>query len=123
MFKYLSLIAIVLVSYSFTGRTVKLPNTEYYFFELEPLKADAPYYFSQVITVRYNDINDLAKMKHIWFQELKLEVLDDKIDTSNYNEYVSPASVSREHCENIEIKAQTDITASGKKFISRPIKE
>jgi hypothetical protein len=124
MKKYLKLISIAITAfifYSFIGSAAHTQTTEFFFFELEPVKADLPYYFSQTISISYNDDMDLIRQKKLYFNELKIEVALDKLDTLNYHGYVPPGSDTRDHCENIRTAAQTTLGENGKSVISRNI--
>ncbi len=114
-------LAVVITMLSFTTKLSNEPITEFYYMQLQPVKAGLPYYFSQTLSITYNDNTDLLKQKRQFMHELKAEVILDKLDTNNYRSYVPPPTDNKDHCEDHRMAAIKTLQEDGKDVISREI--
>jgi hypothetical protein len=114
-------LALVVTILSFTTKLNNEPVTEFYYMQLQPVKAGLPYYFSQSLSITYNDNTDLLKQKRQFMHELKAEVILDKLDTANYRSYVPPPADNKDHCDAQRMAAIKTLQEDGKDVISREI--
>ena len=89
--------------------------------QLQPVRTGLPYYFSQTISITYNDNTDLLKQKRQFMHELKAEVILDKLDTNSYKSYVPPGSDNKDHCEDQRMAAIKTLQEDGRDVISKEI--
>ncbi len=115
---------ILIILYSFNKEKHKrIPTDAFFFFEMQPVKADLPYYFSQTIELSYNDQPDLDRQRRNHFHELKIAIAMDGKDTASYRGYMPPAPGfdSQTACEAVRMEAQNTLSADSKNVINKII--
>jgi hypothetical protein len=120
MYKYIVIIATALL---FCAQTSKAQSAAYFFFELQPTKADVPYYFSQTLKISYNDSLDLKRQMRNYFHELKMAVNDEKSDTLHFKELIPPGSDTPDHCDAIRVTLMTSLSSDKHNVILKNIHE
>ena len=106
-----------------SAHTTKAQTTAFFFFELQPVKGDVPYYFSQTLKISYNDSLDLRRQMRLYFHELKVEASDDKSDTLLYKGFIPPGSDTPEHCDAIRVTQMTSLSSDKRNVILKNIHE
>jgi len=120
MYKYIVIITTALLFCTHTG---KAQTAAYFFFELQPTKADVPYYFSQTLKISYNDSLDLKRQMRMYFHELKMAVNDDKKDTVPFKGFIPPGADTPEHCDAIRVTQMTSLSTDNHSVILKNIHE
>jgi hypothetical protein len=125
--KYLKtlLIPFILITlYSFNKETHKhIPTDAFFFFEMQPVKVDLPYYFSQTIELSYNDQPDLDRQRRNYFHELKIAIAMDGQDTASYKGYMPPVPGfdSQTACEAVRMSAEKALNDNSKNIINKQL--
>ena len=86
----------------------KLATTGFFYFELIPSKQDLPFYFSQSISITYDDNNDLIRQQDDYFNKLRAYATSDGADQAFYNQFSSVevgtiADCEKDRKKNIQI--------------------
>jgi len=91
------------------------PVTQYFYFEMMPVKPNLPYYFSQVILVSYNDDSDFIRQRRLYFHELKAQIIVDGHDTLDYKTYNPQGVDTKSQCDDLKIGAENALAEDNKK--------
>jgi hypothetical protein len=101
-----------------TGKNLNnAPVTQYFYFEMIPVKLNLPYYFSQVISVSYNDDSDFIRQRRLYFHELKAQIILDGHDTLDYKSYNPMGVDTKSQCDNLKIGAENALAEDNKKVL------